>query len=67
MTAEMRDQIRTFVVTEVDFFARESNLVTFRDPWEFPILFSPFCQKYVLGQIDQTAQKVLYNCIVFGC
>lgn len=42
----------------VDFFPRESNLVTFRDPWSFPVLFHPDCNGLVRQHMDILAHKV---------
>jgi len=53
-----REQIATFKVLNIEFYPRESHLVTFRDPWEFPVLFHPDCNHLVRKQMEDIAQKV---------
>jgi len=53
-----RDQIAGFRVLNIDFFPRESHLVTFRDPWSFPTLYHPACNHLVRKHMDDLAQKV---------
>lgn len=53
-----REQIGDFRVLDVDFFPRESHLITFRDPWSFPILFRPDCSHLVKNHLDLLAHKV---------
>lgn len=57
-SALAREQIAQFRVLNVDFFPRESHLITFRDPWSFPILFHPACNNLVRKHMDELAQKV---------
>ena len=47
-----------FKVLNVEFFPRESHLITFRDPWSFPILFHPACTHLVRKHMEDLAQKV---------
>ena len=42
----------------VDFYPRESHLVTFRDPWSFPMLYHPACNALVPRHMQSLAQKV---------
>lgn len=42
----------------VEFFPRESHLVTFRDPWSFFALFHPACNNLVKQHLEDVAQKV---------
>lgn len=42
----------------VDFYPRESHVVTFRDPWSFPILFHPACNNLIRGHLQEIAQRV---------
>lgn len=42
----------------VDFYPRESHLITFRDPWSFPILFHPSCNNLIPKHMQSLAQKV---------
>lgn len=53
-----REQIALFRVLNVEFFPRESHLVTFRDPWSFPILFHPALNHLVKQHMEDVAQKV---------
>lgn len=53
-----REQITVFRVLNIDFFPRESHLVTFRDPWSFPILFHPACNNLIRQHMEDLAQKV---------
>lgn len=54
-----REQIAQLRVLNVDFYPRESHLITFRDPWSFPTLFHPACNHLVRKHMDELAQKVL--------
>ncbi|KAF2148950.1 Sec1-like protein [Myriangium duriaei CBS 260.36] len=65
-SAIAREQIATFKVLNIDFFPRESHLVTFRDPWEFPILFHPGCNSLVRQQMEDVAQKIVGVCVSLG-
>jgi len=53
-----REQIALFRVLNIEFYPRESHLVTFRDPWAFPILFHPDCNNLVRQHMEDVAQKV---------
>lgn len=46
----------------VDFFPRESHLVTFRDPWSFPMLYNPDCNDLVKVHMPILARKVTRCC-----
>ncbi|KIH90135.1 syntaxin-binding protein 1 [Sporothrix brasiliensis 5110] len=61
-----RQQIAGFDVLSIDFFPRESHLVTFRDPWSFPILFHPGCNDLVRQHMEDLAQKIASVCIAAG-
>lgn len=52
-------QIAGFDTLSIDFFPRESHLVTFRDPWSFPVLFHPACNNLVREHMQTLAQKVV--------
>lgn len=51
-------QIAGFETLSIDFFPRESHLITFRDPWSFPILYHPACNNLVREHMTTLAQKV---------
>lgn len=53
-----RKQIAQLKVLNVEFYPRESHLITFRDPWSFPTLFHPACNHLVRKHMDDLAQKV---------
>lgn len=57
-TPSARQQIAGFDMLSVDFYPRESNLITFRDPWSFPVLYHPGCNSLVRQHMDDLAQKV---------
>ncbi|KAF1814193.1 Sec1-like protein [Eremomyces bilateralis CBS 781.70] len=61
-----RDQIAKLGITHLDFYPRESHLVTFRDPWSFPILYHPRCSNLVQKHISDLAQKIVGICIALG-
>lgn len=42
----------------IDFFPRQSHVVTFRDPWSFPLLYHPGCNDFVQGHMKTLAEKV---------
>jgi syntaxin-binding protein 1 len=52
---QMRATTKTLFI---DFFPRESNLITFRDPWSFPILYHRECDSLVAAHLKSLAQKV---------
>lgn len=43
----------------IDYCPRESNLVTFRDPWSFPVLYHPDCNSLVKEHMTILARKVI--------
>ena len=53
-----REQIAQLRVLNIDFYPRESHLITFRDPWSFPTLYHPACNQLVRTHMDELAQKV---------
>lgn len=60
-SALAREQIVQLRVLNVDFYPRESHLITFRDPWSFPTLFHPACNQLVRKHMDELARKVLLS------
>ncbi|KAK5988166.1 Protein transport protein sec1 [Cladobotryum mycophilum] len=60
---QLRASSRTLFV---DFFPRESHLVTFRDPWSFPMLFHPSCNAVVPKHMQTLAQRIAGVCITLG-
>jgi syntaxin-binding protein 1 len=57
-SASAQQQIAGFETLSIDFFPRESHLVTFRDPWSFPILYHPACNGLVAKHMQNLASKV---------
>lgn len=53
-----RDHIVQLKALNIEFYPRESHLITFRDPWSFPTLFHPACNQLVREHMDNLAQKV---------
>ncbi|KAF2812920.1 Sec1-like protein [Mytilinidion resinicola] len=65
-SAMAREQIRVFKVLEIDYYPRESHLVTLRDPWSFPVLFHPACNNLVRNHMEDLAQKIVAVCVSLG-
>ncbi|OQE31953.1 hypothetical protein PENSTE_c001G00011 [Penicillium steckii] len=61
-----RDSIADFRVMNINFYPRESHLVTFRDPWSFPVLFHPSCNQMIRRHLQELAQKVVSVCACLG-
>lgn len=60
-----KEQIAEFRVMNIDYYPKESRVVTFRDPWSFPVLFHPGCNHLIRSHLEEIAQKVgdhLYSC-----
>ncbi len=53
-----RELIASFEILSIDFFPRESHLVTFRDPWSFPVLYHPGCNNLVRAHMQDLSRKV---------
>ncbi|KAL2175641.1 Sec1-like protein [Thermothelomyces heterothallicus CBS 202.75] len=47
----------------VDFYPRESHLVTFRDPSSFLVLYNPTCNELVAQHLRALASKIASVCI----
>ncbi|QUC19353.1 uncharacterized protein UV8b_03594 [Ustilaginoidea virens] len=50
----------------VNFYPKESHLITFRDPWSFPILYHPACNNLIPKHMQALAQKIAGVCITLG-
>jgi syntaxin-binding protein 1 len=55
---QAKEQLVGFETLSIDYFPRESHLITFRDPWSFPILYHPACNNLVRDHMQILAQKV---------
>jgi hypothetical protein len=53
-----REQIGGFQTLSVDFYPKEAQLVTFRDPSSFFVLYHPDCSNLVRGHLEALTQKV---------
>ncbi|ERF71473.1 hypothetical protein EPUS_00462 [Endocarpon pusillum Z07020] len=61
-----REQIADYKTLYVDYYPREAQLVTFRDPSSFFVLFHPDCSNLVRGHLEALAQKVVSICVSLG-
>lgn len=50
----------------IEYFPRESHLVTFREPWSFHILYHPACDSLVKSHLDALTQKIVSICVSLG-
>lgn len=57
---QAQEQLGGWETLSIDYYPRESHLITFRDPWSFPILFHPACAPLVRDHMQLLAQKVGY-------
>lgn len=55
-----KQQLAGFETLSIDYFPRESHLITFRDPWSFPILYHPACNNLVAKHMQSLSQKVCH-------
>ena len=55
---QAQEQLAGFETLSIDYFPRESHLITFRDPWSFPILYAPKANSLVRDHMQLLAQKV---------
>jgi syntaxin-binding protein 1 len=55
---QAQEQLAGFQTLSINFFPRESHLITFRDPWSFPILYHPACNSLVREHMQILAQNV---------
>lgn len=61
-----KDQFAGYETLSIDYFPRESHLITFRDPWSFPILYHPACNTLVRDHMQLLAQKITGVCVSLG-
>lgn len=57
-SAQAQQQLAGFDTLSIDYFPKESHLITFRDPWSFQILYHPSCNNLVAAHMQALAQKV---------
>ncbi|KAL8853538.1 MAG: hypothetical protein Q9221_001697 [Calogaya cf. arnoldii] len=65
-SAMAKQQIVYTNVLNVDYYPRESHLITLRDPWSFPMLFHPACNHLVREHVEELAQKIVSLCVSLG-
>lgn len=66
-----RSEARQRLVVEcrslnIEYLPRESQLITFRDPSSFHVLFHPACDALVKGHLDSLTQKIVSICVSLG-
>ncbi|KAK9856756.1 hypothetical protein MYU51_000663 [Penicillium brevicompactum] len=61
-----REQIAEFHIMNINFYPRESRLITFKDPWSFPVLFHPGCNNLIRQHLEDLAQKIVSLCASLG-
>ncbi|KAJ5042361.1 uncharacterized protein L3040_004911 [Drepanopeziza brunnea f. sp. 'multigermtubi'] len=66
VSKQVQEQMAGFETLSIDFFPRESHLITFRDPWSFPILYHPACNSLVLSHMQLLSQKITGICVTLG-
>ncbi|KAF6833461.1 Sec1 family protein [Colletotrichum plurivorum] len=64
--AAAKQRIAGFETLSIDFYPRESHLVTFRDPWSFPVLYHPGCNNLVAKHMKILADKITGVCVTLG-
>ncbi|MCJ1311970.1 vacuolar sorting protein VPS33/slp1 [Agyrium rufum] len=62
----VKQQIAHFRTLNIDFYPRESHLITFRDPWSFPVLYHPACNQSVRDHLEALSQKIVSVCVSLG-
>ncbi|TGO61060.1 hypothetical protein BCON_0030g00180 [Botryotinia convoluta] len=63
---QAQEQLAGWETLSIDYYPRESHLITFRDPWSFPILFHPACAPLVRDHMQLLAQKITGICVSLG-
>lgn len=63
---QAQEQIAGFETLSIDYFPRESHLITFRDPWSFPILYHPACNGLVKDHLQVIAQRITGICVALN-
>ncbi|KAI1337407.1 Sec1-like protein [Xylariaceae sp. FL0016] len=65
-SALAKQQIVGFETLSINYFPRESHVVTFRDPWSFPILYHPACNGLIQKHMQDLAQRITGLCVSLG-
>ncbi|KAF1985055.1 Sec1-like protein [Aulographum hederae CBS 113979] len=61
-----KSRITKMQVLNVDYFPRESHVITFRDPWSFPVLYHPACNNLVQRHLADLSEKIVAVCVSLG-
>lgn len=59
-SSHAKQAIAGFETLSIDYYPRETHLVTFRDPWSFPVLYHPACNGLIRKHMQDIAQKVRF-------
>lgn len=51
---------------DIEYYPRESHVVTFREPSSFHVLFHPACDSLVKGHLDALTSKIVSLCVSLG-
>ena len=51
---------------DIEYFPRESHIITFREPWSFFALFHPSCDSLVKHHLDALTAKLVSICVSLG-
>lgn len=65
-TPGAKEYIVDYRVLPIDYYPRESHLITFRDPWSFPIFYHPACDVLVRPHMETVARKIVAACVTLG-
>lgn len=65
-SAIARENIAQLKILNIDFFPRESHLITFRDPWSFPTLYHPACNHLVRRHMEDLTHRIVSICVSLG-
>jgi len=50
----------------IDFFPRESHVITFKADWSFHILYNPQCDQLIKSHLNTLTQKIVSICVSLG-
>lgn len=50
----------------IDFYPRESHVVTFRADWSFHVLYNPSCDSMIKPHLDSITNKIVSVCVSLG-
>lgn len=50
----------------IDYYPRESHVVTFRADWSFHVLYNPTCDALIKSHLESLTQKIVSVCVSLG-